>query len=175
MTEEPRLSYEDVAALLDEKVRNSEIRIELCGHLEHQPGLGGFTLDKTRYRLRFEDETDESVKVVIERKTMSLGPTEIEEYAANAYKLFAEQTNTAASWESVPNKHVWRDCVTTWERHPRAIPSGAMEECVALVFQIAADVEKAKTATVEAPPEVAPVEEPPASPVEEPTKKGSKK
>lgn len=52
-------------------VEAGHFRIELCGHLEHVDGLKGFTLDKTKYRMRFVDETDESVRVIIERKAAS--------------------------------------------------------------------------------------------------------
>lgn len=57
-----------VAQGLRALVEAGHFRIELCGHLEHADSLKGFTLDKTKYRMRFEDETDESVRVIIEEK-----------------------------------------------------------------------------------------------------------
>ena len=52
---------------LQKKVDAGEIRIELCGHLECAPCVKGFTLDKRKYALRFEDETEDSVRVMIDR------------------------------------------------------------------------------------------------------------
>jgi hypothetical protein len=42
------------------------IRIELCGHIEHADSLRGFTLDKTKYQLRFVEEDEQSIRVLIE-------------------------------------------------------------------------------------------------------------
>jgi len=58
--------YRSVKEFVDDKVNNSEIRIELCGHLEHVDNLKGFTLDKTKHRMRLVEETETSVKVIIE-------------------------------------------------------------------------------------------------------------
>ena len=51
-----------------EMVSNGTIRIELCGHLEHANNIKGFTLDKTKYKMSLVDETEDSVRVIIERK-----------------------------------------------------------------------------------------------------------
>lgn len=59
---------EDLIAALNRRVDAGDIRIELCGHLNCVPNEKGFTLDKTKYRMRLVDETEESVKVLIEPK-----------------------------------------------------------------------------------------------------------
>ena len=51
---------------LERMVETGHIRIELCGHLECAPCVKGFTLDKRKYALRFEDETEDSVRVMID-------------------------------------------------------------------------------------------------------------
>jgi hypothetical protein len=53
-------------AKLEDMVKDGEICITLCDHLEHANNLKGFTLDKTRYSIRFADETKDSVRVIIE-------------------------------------------------------------------------------------------------------------
>lgn len=59
---------EEYRELLNQKIQSGYIRIELCGHLEDASLIKGFTLDKTKYRMRLVDETEESVRVVIEPK-----------------------------------------------------------------------------------------------------------
>lgn len=57
--------------MVDKAIAEAEIRMELkCGgEVEpHAVHAAQFTLDKTKYRLRLTDETEESVKVWIERK-----------------------------------------------------------------------------------------------------------
>ena len=59
----------DMESLIEElnrRVDAGDIRIELCGHLDCAPNEKGFTLDKTKYRMRLVDETEDSVKVLIE-------------------------------------------------------------------------------------------------------------
>jgi hypothetical protein len=77
-------------------------------------------------------------------KQMALGPDQIEEYAENAYKLCADRINEAMPWAEYRAQHLWRDLVTTWERHPDAKPANLMEECVVLVFQLARRVDEIK-------------------------------
>lgn len=43
-----------------------DIKLELCTHVECVECKHAFILDKRKYRIRFEDETEDSVKVVIE-------------------------------------------------------------------------------------------------------------
>jgi len=74
MTEELMANLEvnvDTEALIDHlnaRIEAGDIRIELCGLLECVDNIKGFTLDKTKYRLRLTDETETSVKVLIEPK-----------------------------------------------------------------------------------------------------------
>lgn len=56
----------NAVAELHRAIERGDIRIELCGHLEHADGIKGFTLNKTKYQLRMVDETEESVRVIIE-------------------------------------------------------------------------------------------------------------
>ena len=64
MTEQ---ALEDTRRVLQDLADAGQIRIELCGHMECAPHVKGFTLDKRRYALRFEDETEDSVRVMIDR------------------------------------------------------------------------------------------------------------
>jgi hypothetical protein len=58
---------------LQKLVDAGQIRIELCGHMLCAPHVKGFTLDKRRYTIRFEDETEDSVRVMIDRKPEAKG------------------------------------------------------------------------------------------------------
>lgn len=53
---------------LGRRIDAGDIRIELCGHLEHAGYIKSFTLDKRKYRMRLRDETEDSVRVIIEPK-----------------------------------------------------------------------------------------------------------
>jgi len=53
---------------LERMVDAGEIKIELCGHREHVDGIKGFTLDKRKYRMRFAEETEDYIRVIIEPK-----------------------------------------------------------------------------------------------------------
>jgi hypothetical protein len=99
---------------------------------------------------------------------MALGPEQIQEYAEKAYKLFSEQTNNSLPWADFSKQHIWRDLITTRERHPGAEPANLMEECVLTVFQKAARVE-VKKAPRAATPASAP---PPTAPKAEESKEG---
>lgn len=61
-------AIEEFHALLNSKIEGGYIRLELCGHLEDAGLLKGFILDKRKYRMRLEDETEESMRVIIEPK-----------------------------------------------------------------------------------------------------------
>lgn len=61
-------AMEDLYQELQRQIDAGHIRIELCGHMECAPNVKGFTLDKHKYALRFEDETEDSVRVMIDRK-----------------------------------------------------------------------------------------------------------
>lgn len=63
-----QITYEDMVAQMGKAIKEGEIRIELCGHLACADNLKGFTLDKTKYRMRFGDETETKLKVFIEPK-----------------------------------------------------------------------------------------------------------
>lgn len=95
------------------------------------------------------------------RGNMALIPEEIEEYAKNAYILFNTERPSEPAWESYPNKHLWRDTVTTWERNPRALPANGMEESVAQVFAVAEQLRQlqAQMVAVVPVPELPPVVE----------------
>lgn len=57
-----------IREMVEKAVANGDIRIELSDELIELNKPGGFTVDKTKYRIRLSDETEESVKVWIEPK-----------------------------------------------------------------------------------------------------------
>lgn len=62
------VSEEFIRIELGRMIDAGEIRIELCGHVECAGYIKGFTLNKRKYRMRFEDENEDSVRVIIEPK-----------------------------------------------------------------------------------------------------------
>ena len=60
-------NIDEVRQVLQDLADAGQIRIELCGHMECAPCVKGFTLDKRKYALRLEDETEDSVRVMIDR------------------------------------------------------------------------------------------------------------
>ncbi len=66
--------FKHISGYIDHLVHKGAIRIELCGHLQHADGLYGFTLDKTKYQMVLQEETEEKVRVIIQRKPGTLDP-----------------------------------------------------------------------------------------------------
>lgn len=65
------IAHKTLGKMLDAAIERGDIHMELkCGGETepHAVHATQFTLDKTKYRLRLTDETEESVKVWIERK-----------------------------------------------------------------------------------------------------------
>jgi hypothetical protein len=65
------IAHRELRKIVKRAIEDGEIRMELkCGaDLDpHAVHATQFTLDKRKYSIRFSDETEESVKVWIERK-----------------------------------------------------------------------------------------------------------
>jgi hypothetical protein len=66
ISDEERQHKDEISERFEQMVNEGYVRIELCGHLEHAGNLKGFYLDKTKYCLRFEEETEHGVKIFID-------------------------------------------------------------------------------------------------------------